>query len=141
MGTLSSLMCTVAAPYSAHPQPRCTVLTPSAAFSLVAGVVASLQTLTDVISSSGYVAILSPIAPCSNLSSVVAGSGSPSAVGSGMCSAQRGDGGLGTGFGVALARSPSELTVNGDPCPCSLHKGEEVLSRIIFRRQRSARDV
>ncbi len=33
-----------------------------------------------------------------------------------MRSAQRGNGGLGTGSGVALARSPSGQTVNRDPC-------------------------
>ncbi len=60
-----------------------------------------------VISGSGSIAILSTVAPCDDGLSVVAGSGSPSAVGSGMRSAQRGDGGLGTGSGVDLARSSS----------------------------------
>ncbi len=54
------------------------------------GTVAGSRTLTNV-SGSGFATILSTVA---------VGSGSPSAVGSGMRSAQRGDGGLGTGSGV-----------------------------------------
>ncbi len=86
-------------------------LTLSAAFSHVAGSVAGSRTLTDVISGS----FLRTVAPCADGSSVAAGSGSPSVVGSGMRSAQRGDGGLGTGSGVDLARSSSWETVRGDP--------------------------
>ncbi len=66
----------------------------SATFSHVADTVAGSRTLTDV-SGSGSASILSTVAPSGDGSSVVAGSGSPSAVGLGMCSAQRGDGGLG----------------------------------------------
>ncbi len=36
-------------------------------------------------------------------------------------SSWRGDGGLGTGSGVELARSSSELTVKGDPFLTSVH--------------------
>ncbi len=85
------------------------------------GVVASSRTWTDVTSSSGSVAIRGSVAPCGDSSSVAAGSGSPSAVGSGIRSAWRGDGGLGTGSGVELARSSSELTVKGDPFLTSVH--------------------
>ncbi len=95
------------------------MLSLSAAFSLEAGVVAGSRTWTEVTSSSGSAAIRGAVAPCGDGSSV--GSGSPSAVGSGMRSAQRGDGRLGTGSGVALARSPSELMVNGDPCLTNVH--------------------
>ncbi len=76
---------------------------------------AGSHTLTDVISSSGSAAILSSVAPCGDGSSVAAGSGAPSAVGSGMRSAQRGDGGLGTGSGVELARFSWEQVGNGYP--------------------------
>ncbi len=65
-----------------------------ATFSHVADTVAGSRTLTDV-SGSGSASILSTVAPSCDGSSVVAGSGSTSAVGSGMRSAQRGDGGLG----------------------------------------------
>ncbi len=111
----------------------------SAAFSLVAGSVASSRTLTDVISGSGSAAILSTVAPCGDGSSVAAGSGSPSTVGSGMRSVQQGDGGLGTGSGVDLARSSLGETVRGDPSPH--HVDGEILSRTIFGRQRSAHGV
>ncbi len=79
------------------------MLTPSVAFSLEAGVVAGSSTLTDVISSSGSAAIRGSVAPCGDGSSVAVGSGSLSAVASDMCSAQRGDGGLGTGSGVCVS--------------------------------------
>ncbi len=46
--------------------------------------------------------ILSSFALLGDGSSVATGSGSPSAVGWGLCSAQRGDGGLGTGSGCVL---------------------------------------
>ncbi len=98
-------------------------LTLSVAFSLVAGVVAGSRTWSDDPWGSGSVAILSSVALLSDGLSVVTCSGSPLAVSSGSHSAQRGDGGLGTGSGVAL------------------HKGGEVLSRTIFGRRRSARDV
>ncbi len=87
------------------------MLSLSAAFSLEAGVVAGSRTWTEVTSSSGSAAIRGAVAPC----------GDGSSVGSGMRSAQRGDGRLGTGSGVALARSPSELMVNGDPCLTNVH--------------------
>ncbi len=88
-------------------------LTPSTAGSLKVGVVAGSRTLTDVICSS--------VTPCGDGLSVAAGSGSPSAVGSGMRSAQRGDDGLGTGSGVDLARSSSGEMVRGDPFLARVH--------------------
>ncbi len=51
----------------------------------------------------------------------VAGSGSPSLVGSGWCSIPRGDGGLGSGSGVDLARSSSGQMVSGDPFLARVH--------------------
>ncbi len=101
-------------------------LTLSVAFSLKAGVVAGSRTLTDVICSSGSVAILSSVALCGDGSSVAAGSGSPSVVGSGMCSVQRGDGGLATGSGVALARFSWEQAGNGDPFLTNVHSTKAV---------------
>ncbi len=91
-------------------------LTLSAVFSLVAGVVAGSHTLTDVISGSGSMAILSTVAPCGDGSSVAAGSGSPSAVGSGMRSTQRGGGGS-----VLLSRSLEQGTRR-----CGVHKNERL---------------
>ncbi len=79
------------------------MLTPSPAFFHVADVVAGSHTLTDVISGSSSVKILSTIPQCVDGTLVAAGSGSLSAVGSGMRSTQRGDGGLGTGSGVELS--------------------------------------
>ncbi len=98
----------------------------SAVFSLMAGIVAGSHTLPDIISGSGSAAILSTVAPCGDGSSDAAGSGSLSAVGSGMCSAQRGDGGLGTGSGVALARFSWEQAGNGDPFHASVHSTKAV---------------
>ncbi len=86
-------------------------LIPSTAVSLKEGIVAGSRTLTDVICSSGSAAIVRSVTPCDDGSSVAAGSGSPSAVCSGMRSTQRGDGGLGTGSGEDLARSSSVETV------------------------------
>ncbi len=103
-------------------------LTPSAAFSLKVGVVAGSRTLTDVISSSGSAAILSSVALCGDGSLVAAVSGSPSAVGSGMRSAQRGDGGLGTGSGVEPARFSWEQAGNGDPFLARVHSTKVVKS-------------
>ncbi len=112
-------------------------LTPSAAFSLVAGVVAGSHTLTDVISSSGSAAILSSVAPCGDGSSVVVGSSSLSAVGSGMRSVLWGDGGLGTGSGVARSPFGTDGERGSVSRQCPLHKGSEVRSRTIFGRQGS----
>ncbi len=119
------------------------VLTPSVAFSLKAGVVAGSRTLTDVISSSGSAAIRGSVAPCGDGLSVAADSGSPSAVGSGMRSSQRGDGGLGTGSGVELARFSWEQAGNGDPFLASVHstKVGEIRSRTILGRRCSAHEV
>ncbi len=115
----------VPAVYSAHPQMQgaelISMLSLSAAFSHVAGSVAGSRTLIDVIIGSGAAAILSTVTPCGDGSSVTAGSDSPSAVGSGMRSAQRGDGGLCTGSGVDLARSFSGQTVRGDPFLTRVH--------------------
>ncbi len=96
-------------------------LIPSTAVSLKAGIVAGSRTLTDVICSSGSAAIVRSVTPCDDGSSVAAGSGSPSAVCSGMRSTQRGDGGLGTGSGEDLARSSSVETVKGDPFLARVH--------------------
>ncbi len=96
-------------------------ITPSTAGSLKAGVVAGSRTLTDVICSSGSVVILSSVTPCGDGSSVAVGSGSLSAVDSGMRSTQRGDGGLGTGSGVDLARSSSVETLKDDPFLARVH--------------------
>ncbi len=48
------------------------------------------------------------------------GLNSPSSVGSCFCSAQRGDGGLGSGSEVELVRSSSGHMVYGDPFPASI---------------------
>ncbi len=96
------------------------MLTPSPAFFHVADVVAGSHTLTDVISGSSSVKILSTIPQCVDGTLVAAGSGSLSAVGSGMRSMHRGDGGLGTGSGVELS---------------------EIRSRAIPGQRRSAHDV
>ncbi len=77
------------------------------------GSVVGSRTLTDVIGGSGSAAILSTVAPCGDGSSVAAGSGSLLAVGLGMLSAQRGDGGLGTGYEVDLVRSSLGQMVRG----------------------------
>ncbi len=53
---------------------------------------------SDVKSGSSSGAILSTVAPLGDGSSVAAGSGSPSVVGSGCCSAQQGGDGLGSGL-------------------------------------------
>ncbi len=42
-------------------------------------------------------------------------------MGSGWCSAPRGDGGLGSGSGVDLARSSTAETVKGDPFLARVH--------------------
>ncbi len=91
------------------------------AFSLMAGVVAGSRTRSDVTRSSGSAAILSSVAPRCDGSSVAAGSGSPSSVGSGFCSAQLGDGGLGSGSGVELPRSSTGQMVRGNPFLASIH--------------------
>ncbi len=54
-------------------------------------------------------------------SQIAAGNGSQSSVGSGWCSAPRGDGGLGSGSGVDLARASSGETVRGDPFFTRVH--------------------
>ncbi len=59
-----------------------------------------------------------------------------------MQAAQRGDGGLGTGSWVALARSPRDRRWTGTVSrQCPLHKGGEIRSRAILGRRRSVRDV
>ncbi len=76
----------------------------STAFSLVTGIVGSSRTWSDYSWGSGSVPILSSATLLGDGSSVETDSGSPSAVGSGVHSAQRGDGGLGTGSGCVLDR-------------------------------------
>ncbi len=72
------------------------MLSLSSALSTMASTVAGSRTWSEV-TGSGSGVILSTVAPLDDGSPVAAGSGSPSAVGSGSCSAQRGDGGLGSG--------------------------------------------
>ncbi len=100
----------------------------SMAYSLVAGIVAGSCIWSDVISSSGSLAIFSTVAPCGDGSSVEADLGSPSLVGSGIGSTQRSDGGLGSGPVVELVRSSSGTTVNRDSFFVSIHSTKEAKS-------------
>ncbi len=59
--------------------------------------------------------ILCSVAPLCAGSRIIAGNGSPSSVGSGWCSAPWGDGGLGSGSGVDLARSSTGKMLRSDP--------------------------
>ncbi len=70
----------------------------------MASSVAGSHTWSDV-TGSGSEAILSTVAVAGDGSSVAAGSGSPSPVGSGLCSALWGDGRLGSRSGVRLVSS------------------------------------
>ncbi len=79
-------------------------LTPSTAGSLVVGIVTGSRTWSDVLGSTSG-AILCSVARLCAGSQIAAGNGSPSSVGSGWCSVPLGDGGLGSGSGVDLARS------------------------------------
>ncbi|KAL1276588.1 hypothetical protein QQF64_036211 [Cirrhinus molitorella] len=92
----------------------------SMAFSTVACSIVGSRTWSDLWGS-GSEAILSSVALLGDGTSVALGSGSPSAVGSGCGSAQRGDGGLGSGSGVALVRSSSGQTVREEPFLASVH--------------------
>ncbi len=110
---------------TAHPQPRAgaelhSALTPSTACSLVMGTVAGSRTWSDGLGSTSGTIIRS-VARLSAGSQITAGNGSPSSVGSGWCSLPRGDGGLGSGSGVDLARSSSGETVRGDPFLTRVH--------------------
>ncbi len=95
-------------------------LTPSTAGSLVVGTVASSRTWSDGLGSTSRAIFRSVAWLCAG-SLIAAGNGSPSSVGSGWCSAPRGDGGLGSGSGVDLARSSSGETVRGDPFLARVH--------------------
>ncbi len=67
-------------------------------------------------------AMISSVAGSPAGSRVTAGSGSPSAVGSGNCSMHQDDGWLVSGGGVGLAgSSPVRHTVNGNPKTASTH--------------------
>ncbi len=89
-------------------------LTPSTAGSLVVGIVAGSRTWSDVLGSTSGAILCSVTRLCAG-SRIAAGNGSPSSVGSGWCSVPQGDGGLGFGSGVDLARSSTAQMVSGDP--------------------------
>ncbi len=84
------------------------------------GTVAGSRTWSDGLGSTSG-AIIRSVARLSAGSQIAAGNGSPSSVGSGWCSGPRGDGGLGSGSGVDLARSSSWETVRGDPFLARVH--------------------
>ncbi len=111
----------------------------STACFLVMGTVAGSRTWSDGLGSTSGAIFRSVARLCAG-SLIAEGNGSTSSVGSGWCSAPRGDGGLGSGSGVDLARSSSGETVRGRSISRQrpLHKGGEILSRTIFGRQRSA---
>ncbi len=90
------------------------------------------HTWSDVLGSTSGTIFRSVARLCAG-SLIAAGNGSPSSVGSGWCSAPRGDGGLGSGSGVDLARSSSGETVRGDPFLTRVHSTKAAKSsRTIF---------
>ncbi len=91
------------------------------------GTVAGSRTWSDGLGSTSGTIIRS-VARLSAGSQNAAGNGSPSSVGSGWCSLPRGDGGLGSGSGVDLARSSTVQMVRGDPLLARVHSTKAVKS-------------
>ncbi len=118
--------------------PSCSTVT-----STVTCDVASSRTWSEGWWGSGPGAIPSSIAPSYDGSWVAMGSGSPSAVGLGWCSANRGDGGLGlwvrSGAGVVICDVHSKQQSTGHQHP--LNEGGKSLSRTVPRQLRSCGGV
>lgn len=97
------------------------VLSLFSAFSLVARLIAGSRTWTDIISNScsSTVVILSSVVPFGDVSLVTVVI--LLLVGSGLSSAQQGDGRLGSVSGVELVRTSLGQTVNRDPLLASIY--------------------